>query len=191
MFKTVLKVTTDVVKWADKKKKASRKAMSLAMSKASFQLMKDAQMDLKTGRLGLKRLSYMSDQSDPRFGGRKARRGKRTAARLAKSPLTGLFRGITYYVDRQRLRAEVGFRGIGGTAWQARIAEKSFEGYSWRYSDRARETLHRIGVHLQPATSSARVPPRDVMSAVMEKYERKYFKSINALYLRKMAGERI
>lgn len=191
MFKTVLKVTTDVVKWADKKAKESRKAMAVAMSKASFQLMQDARQDLKTGRLGLKRLSYLTDQADPRFGGKRARRGKRTAARLSKSPLTGLWRGITFYVNKQSLKAEVGFRGIGGTAWQARLAEKSFEGYTWRYSEAARVTLHKMGVHLQPGTSSARVLPRDIMGASMDKYEPKFIRKINSLYLRKMSGERI
>jgi hypothetical protein len=191
MFKMTFKLATNLQKWSEKKRKEFNKAMSLALSKGSFQLMKQAKMDLKTGRLKLKRLSYVTDQSDPRFKKQRRGRGARSRAKLARAPLTGLFKGITYKVDRQKLQAEVGFRGFGGFRWTKKYAEKAFAGYQWRYTEEQRAALHKIGIHLRPATGFGRVPSRDIMGAVSDKYERKTAQNIRVLFLRRIAGERI
>jgi hypothetical protein len=191
MFKMGFKLATDLKRWADKKKKEHQKAMSLALSKGSFQLMKQAKQDLKSGRLKLQRLSYVTDQSDPRFKKQRRGRGARSRAKLARAPLTGLFKGITYKVDRQRLKSEVGFRGRGGFRWTQKYAQKSYEGYQWRYTEEQRAALHKIGIHLRPSTAFGRVPPRDIMGVVQDRYERKTAANIRVLFLRRIAGERI
>lgn len=191
MFKPVFKLTTDLKRWSEKKKKEWRKAMSLALSKSSYELMSAAKQDLKTGKLGLRRLSYMTDQSDPRFKKKRYRKNVRARRMMERASLTGLFRGITYKVDRNRLVSEVGFRGVGGTAWQRRIAERSLHHYQWRYTDEMRASLHKIGIHLRKTTTFGQVPARDVMGAVQDKYEKKTFQRINLLFLKRIAGERI
>lgn len=191
MFTFATKLTTDLIKWGEKKRQDHLKAATLALSKASYWLMTKAKYDLKTGRLGLRRLSYLSDQSDPRLKKARYRKNVRRRTIAASAPLTSLFKGITYRVDRANLSAEVGFRGVGGTAWAARIAEKSLSGYRWRYTPEMRAALHKVGIHLRPTTSFGRVPSRDAMGKVQVEYERAFFAKLQSLYVRKMSGERI
>ena len=160
--------------------------MSLALSKASFELMTVARDDLKRGRLRLKALSYMTTQADPRVKRKRSRKGIKSRA-----PLTGLFRGITYKVDRRTMSSEVGFRGLGGTAWQAKYAERSLEGYRWHYTQARRESLHKIGIHLRPTTALGRVPSRDIMGVVYDRHGKKKIALIHLLFLKRIAGERI
>jgi len=190
MFSAILKVRHDLIKWEKAEQDRIRKAVSFALSKTSFQLRKDAMNDLKTGRLSLRKLSYLSDRSDPRFKQPKGKRA-RAKARSVRNPLTSLFKAIVYRVDKRNLRAMIGFPDTGGYSWATKIAEKSADGYNWQYSERAKAYLHSIGVHLKPTTSIGRVPPRDIMAAVWQKHEIKVLNSLDTLIGRKLKGDYI
>ena len=191
MFKATLKLKSDLRKWADQENREIHKDLAFALSKASYNLMRDARQDLKTGKLALKRLSYFSDQSDPRFKRPRPRKSGRTSMKMARSPLTSLWRGIIYRVDRIKLTAQVGFLGGGGVEWQKRIAEKSADGYQWQYTDRQREYLHKIGIHLRKTTVTGRVPTRGPIENVAAKYENRALKQLRDYFARKRKGERI
>lgn len=191
MFRPILKVRQDLKKWEKAERTRIHKAMSFALQRSSFLLRKDAQQDLKTGRLKLRKLSWYSDRSDPRFKQPRGKRGRGRLRRTRGRPLANLFRAIIYRVDKRKLSAWVGFPQYGGYSWATEIAEKSAEGYTWQYSERYKRFLHTRGIHLKRSTTSARVPKRDIMAAVWDKYERKYLATLDDLVARKLRGEHI
>ena len=208
MLKFGFKLLTDINKWADDRSKGVRKALYIAVNEESKRLRKQAMSDLKTGKLGLK------PKSRYRNKGIVIRKGQQVYTRLDKRyraprgkrafiPLAGLFSGVTFQLDssyrdfvagnRRLVKSEVGFLGqTPGTAWQARIAEKSLKGYRWLYPAHAREYLHAMGIYLRKTTTSGKVPPRDIMGAVRKKCpEYRIMQNIKTLFDRKMRGERI
>jgi len=172
----------EMERWSAEKQKQIRLAQSLALSKAGYQMRKKWAHDLKRGNLGLAEVSTYHNR--PRGTGFQRRR--------AKKPLANLFGGITYQVDRNRMRLHLGFLGMTpGTAWQARIAEKAQDGYTWNITGDHREALHRMGIHLKESTTSVRVPARDIIGNAFNRDEDEIFRTIKSLFHRKMAGERI
>jgi len=190
MFAPILKVRGDLKKWEMERINAARKAKQVALAKTSYHAMKVSRDDLKRGNLSLRKLSWLSNRSDPRAGRFKGKKA-RLKERMNRAPLTSLFRGITFYVDKNRLYAEVGFRGIGGTAWQAKLAEKSVPGYRWGYTERFKRYLHRIGIHLRKTTMAGTVPSRNIISAVIEKRGNELARMLKDYFERKLRGERI
>lgn len=190
MFRPILKVRQDLLNWEKAERERIRKAMSFGLSKASYQFRRDAMQDLKTGRLALRKLSWYSDRSDPRFKQPKGKRS-RLKVRAGRNPLTGLFKAIVYKVDKDNLSAWIGFPQSGGYLWATEIAEKSADGYTWQYSERYKRYLHTIGIHLRKATMSGKAPPRDIMAAAWEKHERQVLTQLDDFVARKLRGERI
>jgi len=172
----------EMQKWAKEKNKQIRKAMTLSLSKEGYRARKDWARDLKTGNLGLAELAvYQNLPGDKTF-----------RRRRKKKPLANLFGGIVYKVDRQDMTLNVGFLGqTPGTAWQARIAEKSQDTYTWNITEDHRTALHAMGIHLKSSTTSVRVPARDIIGTVHDRDSDKMIKNIRNLFYRKMAGERI
>ena len=180
------KAARGIQKWADKKAADMRKAMSLALSKESYRLIGAVKMGLKKGTLGLKpKARYRNEPKAKAY-----RRSRKD--RYPPFSSTGMLRGVTYKVNKQNLSFEVGFRSVSaGTAWQAKIAEKSVTGYRWLISDKKRLALRNIGVHLRKTTTSVQVPARDIMGAVLAREGSRMLTNVVALFNRKMSGERI
>jgi len=178
------KAAREIQKWTDKKAAAMRKAMSLALAKESYRLMGAVKVGLKKGTLGLKPKSkYRNEAGDKRY------KRKRTYPPFSS---TGMLRGVSYSVDKHDLSFEVGFRSVSaGTAWQAKIAEKSMTGYRWLISDKQRLALRRVGIHLRKTTTSIQVPARDIMGAVLARERSRMLTNVVSLFNRKMSGERI
>lgn len=187
-------LTRDIRKWADGRAKIMRKALSLAVSQVAYKLYRSIRQDLKTGDLGLKPKSrYRNIRLDKRY--------RTPRGRYAFVPLSKLFSGILYNTNWRGFVAgsqknaswDVGFLGTtAGTQWQRRIAEKSMHGYTWAYPAHAREYLREMGIHLRRTTTSARVPPRDIVGAARKKYpEHRMMQEIRVLFDRKIRGERI
>ena len=178
------KAAREIQKWTDKKAAAMRKAMSLALSKEGYRLMGAVKMGLKKGTLGLKPKSkYRNEAGDKRY------KRKRTYPPFSS---TGMLRGVSYKVNKQNLSFEVGFRSVSaGTAWQAKIAEKSMTGYRWLISDREKMVLRRVGIHLRKTTTSIQVPARDIMGAVLAQEGSRMLTNVITNFNRKMSGERI
>lgn len=208
MLKFGFKVLTkDIPKWADDHAKKFRKALYIAVNEESKRLRKQASQDLKTGKLGLK------SKSKYRNKGVVIRKGQQVYMKLDKRyrafrgmrafiPLRSLSSGIRFGLNRsyrefaagnkESIKAEVGFLETSSTQWQARIAKKSIPGYRWLYPVHAREYLHHMGIHLRKTTTGGKVPPRDIMGAVREKYpDHIILQNIKTLFDRKMRGERI
>ena len=183
-LKGIEKAAKDIERWADRKAKEITKAMSLALSKEGYRVYQKARQDLKTGALGLEPKAVYRNEP----GSKKYRR----RAKDKRPPLSKIFSGITYQIDRRKLHLEVGFRAVTpGTKWQARIAEKSLKGYTWLIRDKSRLALHKIGIHLRRTTTSVRVPARDIMGVVLEREGSRMLINIKDNFRRKMAGERI
>jgi len=134
--------------------------------------------------MGLKPKSkYRNEAGDKRY------KRKRTYPPFSS---TGMLRGVSYSVDKHDLSFEVGFRSVSaGTAWQAKIAEKSMTGYRWLISDKQRLALRRVGIHLRKTTTSIQVPARDIMGAVLARERSRMLTNVVSLFNRKMSGERI
>jgi len=156
------KAARGIQKWADKKAADMRKAMSVALATEGYRLYGAVRMGLKKGALGLKpKARYRNEPKDKAF-----RRSRKD--RYPPFSSTGMLRGVSYKVNKQNLSVEVGFRAVSaGTAWQAKIAEKSMAGYRWLISDKQKLALHNIGIHLRKTTTSIQVPARDIMGAVL------------------------
>lgn len=186
MLKIALKGLNTAAKklerWSTEKQKAIRKAMSLALSKEGYRVRKEWARDLKTGNLGLAALAlYQNIPGDKGF-----------RRRRKKAPLAQLFGGIVYKVNKQRLDLAVGFLATSaGTAWQAKIAEKSQKPYTWHITPEHREALHSMGIHLKESTTAVRVPARDIGKVAEKRYGDEMLRNIKTLFHRKMAGERI
>ena len=181
MFKVAFRQLQKASKLMEQEEKQLKKAASLAVTRTAYQLRRDASQGLKRGELGLAPRSVLRNR--PR-GYRQTRR----------APLSSLWRGIIYKSDWKNLTADVGFLAVSeGTAWQAKIAEKSAHGYYWTYSPGMRSRLHRMGIHLRKATTGARVPARDIMGHVLLKKggEGAISREIRNKFERKMRGERI
>jgi len=176
----------ELQKWADKKAADMRKAMSLALAKESYRFMGAVKMGLKKGTLGLKpKARYRNEPKDKAY-----RRSRKD--RYPPLSSTGMLRGITYKVNTQNLSLEVGFRAVSaGTAWQAKIAEKSMSGYRWLISDKQKLALRQAGIHLRKTTTSIKVPARDIMGAVLAREGSRMLTNIKHNFDRKMSGERI
>lgn len=149
-----------------------------------------ARMDLRFGRLGLKQKSHLR-KFDKRI--KKAPPGYRLLV-----PLRSLSSGISFNLATSRddfvvgksnlISAQIGFMHL--SSWQARIARKSIPGYIWLYSDQDKMNLHRFGIHLRKKTTSAKVPPRDIMAAIRARYpEHIIFQTIKTLFERKLKGD--
>lgn len=180
-FKGIAKAGKNLQKWADNTKKAMDKASALALQRVGWLYMKKAQSELKAGSLGLTpRKSYRNDPGDPRLS--------RNVPKTTGKPLWGINKGITYYVNKRQKTLTVGFRGVRGTAWQARIARKSVAGYRIRVTKPKREFLHSLGIHLRKTTKSVPVPARDVMGAFYQKHYNEMLEKYKSLYLKKMSG---
>jgi len=181
-LKGLIEAGREMERWSAQKRKQIRLAQSLALSKVGYQTRKAWAYDLKTGNLGLAELSvYHNMAGDTGF-----------ERRRTKNPLANLFGGITYHVDRQKMRLYLGFLGMTpGTAWQARIAGRSQQGYTWNVTEPHREALHTMGIHLRESTRSVRVPARDIIGTAYARDEQKIFRTLRDLFRRKMAGERI
>lgn len=178
MLKAGFKVLTDVNKIMKAEVARTQKAASLALSKEAYRLKTEGSFLLKTGKLSLSPLSVLES-------GRKKK---------ARAPLRGLFRGLTYKVNRFALTAKVGFLApSAGTEWQAKIADKSAAGYRWIFPPRYRDYLHTQGIHLRKGTTAAQVPARDIMDALIahEGGEHRIMQNISSNFNRKMQGERI
>jgi len=183
-LKGLEKAGRELQKWADKKAADMRKAMSLALKTEGYRLMGVEKMGMKKGTLDLApKVRYQNEPGDTRY------KRKRIYPPLSS---TGMLRGITYHVSRQNLTLEVGFRAVSaGTAWQAKIAEKSAQGYRWLISDKQKLALHNIGIHLRETTTEVKVPARDIMGAVMAQEQSRMLTNVRNLFQRKMSGERI
>jgi len=182
-FKGIAKAGKGIQKWADDQKKNLNKAQTIALSKVGWNYAQIAQTELKGGRLGLApKVLYRNTPGDPKYS-----RGPTDPDK----PLSPLHKGITYHVQYSTKTLTLGFRGIGGTAWQARIARKSVDGYRIRITKAKREMLHSCGIHLRKETKSVKVPSRDIMGAFYQKYYNDMLKDFKTLFLRKMAGEYI
>ena len=180
-FKGIVKAGKDIQKWADNTKKAMDKASVLALQRVGWIYMNKARDELKDGKLGLTpRKSYRNEPGDPML--------KTNVPKYTNKPLWGINKGITYYVNKRWKTLSVGFRGVKGTAWQARIARKSVSGYRIRVTKPKRELLHTMGIHLRKTTKSVPVPGRDVMGAFYQKYYSDMLKDYKCLYLKKMSG---
>ena len=185
MFKIAFRQLQKASKMMEQEERKLKKAASLAVTRTAYQLHRDAWRWLQRGQLGLKPLSVLHNRP------KGYRRSKRKRNR---DPLTSLGRGIVYKSDWKNLTADVGFLAVSeGTAWQAKIAEKSAHGYYWTYSPGMRARLHRMGIHLRKATTGARVPARDIMGHVLLKKggDGAISREIRDKFERKMRGERI
>ena len=178
------KAAREIQKWTDKKAADMRKAMSLALAKESYRLMGAVKMGMKKGTLGLKpKTKYRNEAGDKRY------KRKRTYPPFSS---TGMLRGVSYKVNKQNLSFEVGFRSVSaGTAWQAKIAEKSMAGYTWPITERHKEVLRNRGIQLLKSTTSIKVPARDIMGAVLAREGSRMLTNVVSLFNRKMSGERI
>jgi len=179
MLKASFKVLTDVKKIMDAEVARTQKMAYRAVHYEALRLKTAGSFLLKTGRLGLMPVSV------PRTSKRKKK---------ARAPLRGLFRGFIFKSHKQNLTADIGFLGTTeGTAWQAKIAEKSVAGYTWLYKPRQREMLHYAGIHLRKGTTGGLVPGRDIVSAVVE-HEGGYDKiarNIKNSFDARMRGEKV
>ena len=196
MLRLSFKVLTDIDKWQKAEIIRMRKALYLAVNQEIRRLMNEGKQDIKTGELSLApKQVYKNIPGDPAF--------KRHRSKFAAIPLRNFFKGFQFEMDltygayaagRQRkLVAAVGFLGrTGSTQWQARLAEKSAQGYTWQYPKHAREFLAAMGIHLRKTTTSGKVPPRDILAAIRERNpDHVIMKNIKTLFDRKMAGEKI
>lgn len=176
MLKTSFKVLTDIKKIMDKESLRTRKAASTALKVEAFRLKKQGAMLLRKGRLRLTPLSRL-----------KKKRGKK------RTPFKSFARGFLYKYDPKTMSAKIGFVGTtAGTSWQAKIVKKSIPGYRWLYSAAKIARLHKIGIHLRKTTTSADVPGRDVIDAIIQhEGEAKILRNISTNFNRKMMGERI
>ena len=183
-FKGIAKAGKGIQKWADDQKKNLDKAQTIALSKVGYKYSITAQTELKSGKLGLaSKVLYRNALGDPNYS-----RGPTDP----DNPLSGLHRGITYFVKYNTKTLTIGFRGVtGGTRWQARIARKSVDGYRIRITKPKRDMLHSCGIHLRRETKSIKVPPRDIMGAFYQRHYNEMLKEFKVLFLRKMAGEQI
>ncbi|MDP8275897.1 MAG: hypothetical protein RAO92_05795 [Candidatus Euphemobacter frigidus] len=179
MLKAGFKVLTDVNKTMKAETAKTQKMAHRAIHYEALRLKTAGSFLLKTGRLGLTPVSVLASSK---------------SKRKPRSPLRGLFRGFIFASNRQNLTADVGFLGTTpGTAWQAKLAEKSAEGYTWLYKPRHREVLHRAGIHLRKGTTGGLVPGRDIVSAVIE-HEGGYDKiarNIKNSFDARMRGEKV
>ena len=176
MLKTGVIVLTNVKKIKDREADRTRKAMSVAVRVEAYRLMMRGINLLKTGKLGLQPLTKLKGKS-----------GRR------RDPLEGLHMGLIYRFDPATISAQVGFLGgTAGTEWQKKIAEKSAPGYTWVYPPRYIERLQKAGIHLRKGVTSASVPARDIVGALLEcEGENKIANNIERNFDAKMRGERI
>jgi len=179
MLKMAIKTTMKAAKIMKDERVRINKAMNVAISTEAFRLRKVGAYDLKMGQLGLAPKAILRKK-----GGKKTRKSK------PKAPLRGLFKGIICKIDRKNLTAEVGFLAASaGTAWQAKIAEKSIKGYRITYTPDMIKRLHNRGIHIRKDTHSTLVPARDIMGAVLAKTQNESVRNIKDNFARKLRGE--
>ena len=187
MLKTSFKVLTDIKKIVDAENKRTLKAASTALKVEAFRLKKTGAMLIKKGDLGLKKKTRLEYKYTAKG---KRRKQSKTKSRV---PFKSFARGFLYKFDPKTLSAQVGFVGTtAGTNWQAKIIKKSIPGYRWLYKASKIAQLHKIGIHLKKHTTSANVPDRDLIDAILEhESESKILRNISSNFHRKMMGERI
>ena len=180
------KAAREIQKWADKKLKEIHYAMAISLFVEAKRSKEKLQMDLKTGKLGLKSKSkYRNEAADKRY-----KRSRKD--RYPPLASTGMLRGITSHTDKRKLSLTLGFEGFTpGTQWQAKIAEKSMYGYTWPITERHKEVLHKYGIHLRKMTTSIQVPARDIVGTFFKKEGHIMLANIKRNFDRKMSGERI
>jgi len=187
MLKAGFKVLTDVKKIVDKESKRTLKAASTALKVEAFRLKKQGAVLIKKGDLELKvktLLEYKYNQKGQR---------RKQSKKKSRVPFKSFARGFLYKFDPETMSAQIGFVGTtAGTNWQAKIIKKSVPGYRWLIKPGHRAALHKIGIHLKKTTTSADVPARDVIDAIIQhEGEAKILRNISTNFHRKMMGERI
>jgi hypothetical protein len=187
MFKMMFKMGKGLEKWGDDKSRQLKKSMSTALKVEAFRLKKTGAMLIKKGELGLKQKTLLEYKHTAK-GKRRKQSGKKS-----RVPFKSFARGFLYKFDSKTMFAQVGFVGTtAGTNWQAKIIKKSVPGYRWLYKASKIAKLHKIGIHLKKHTTSADVPERGVIDAILEhEGKAKILKNISTNFHRKMAGERI
>ena len=187
MLKTSFKVLTDIKKIVDAENKRILKAMSTALKVEAFRLKKEGAILLRKGELGLKQKTLLEYKENAKGQRRKQSKKK------SRVPFKSFAKGFLYKFDPKTMSAQVGFVGTtAGTNWQAKIIKKSVPGYRWLIKPGHRAALHKIGIHLKKTTTSADVPARDVIDAIIQhEGEAKILRNISTNFHRKMMGERI
>jgi len=184
MLEASFKLITDIKKLMEQEQQRMQKMAYRAVHYEALRLKQQGSFLLKTGKLGLiPRAVYRNDKGDKKY-----------KKRSIKSPLAGLFRGFIFKSDQQNLSAKIGFLATSeGTAWQAKIAKKSAEGYIWLHTPREIEVLHRAGIHLRKGTTSSLVPGRDIVSALIdhEGGESAIMSNIKNSFEARMRGEKV
>lgn len=172
----------------DAENKRTLKVASTALKVEAFRLKKTGAMLLKKGELGLKEKTLLEYKYTA-----KGKRRKQSKTKSKKTPFKSFARGFLYKYDPKKMSAQIGFVGTtAGTNWQAKIIKKSVPGYQWLYKAGKIAQLHKIGIHLKKHTTSADVPGRDVIDAVLQhEGESKILRNISSNFHRKMMGERI
>lgn len=172
----------------DKQYQGMRGLLYDAVVEIQAKIAADARAKLRRGHLGLKPKTRLFDK----------RIKKAPPGYLRLEPLTTLASGISHTVNTTRddyikgkaecLQGTIGF--LDPMSWQARIALKSIPGYKWLYTKKDRMKLLKFGILLRPKTKSAKVPPRDIMGAILSRYpEYRIIQDIKTLFELKLRGK--
>jgi hypothetical protein len=173
----LLKGSEYLKEWGEEREATLNKAMVSALQKTAYEMQGMMRADLKAAGLNLVPLI-------PLVKGPSKLRRKR-------NPLAKLWQGITYQVDKPNLSAEIGFGKWGGsmaTQWQRKYAEAAMPGYTWVYSQRQREYLHTLGIHLKKSTTSAKVSSRNIIENAFALYQRKATEMLKTYFDIKASG---
>ena len=181
MIRIAAKIHGDAVAMMRKADGEIRKAMLTAIKVEAFQLRKQASADIRQDKLHLPPITELQYKN-----GRKQRKKKKRA------PLKTFSKWVRYKVNPSELKAHIGFILENPDArWRAQVIERYQRASRIYYDAGLIKKLHKRGIHIRKGTTSAVVPARDVVGAMMNITARDSGANITKNFHRKLKGERI